>query len=280
MFLAIMVLPRPLEPSRTRLRPSRMNSRVSARSRRSRSTFLGQFQSKSARGLKRPMRARCSRPCKLRRVFSICSSRAISSRICAGDQRPLVARARKSSSDAPTAERPTLVSRLARSVAFVVIVIVAREFIVGLRGMGFDVEVLEIGTAGEIDGKGRSALGLTSALAEDVDDGADTRGLPGLSLFHGQAQLLCSIVVEQEEESFRGERHRLAALESRLQERLRTGHRSDQPRTGTRSPRSPLLREKRLDVGGVLDAPVTVVAAAVTCDLDGAIEHAHGGLGS
>jgi hypothetical protein len=43
--------------------------------------------------------------------------------------------------------------RAGRSVAFVVIA-VAREFIVGLRGMGFDVEVLEIWPAREVDRQG------------------------------------------------------------------------------------------------------------------------------
>jgi hypothetical protein len=86
------------------------------------------------------------------------------------------------------ADRPTLVRRLARSVAFVVVIVVdARELIVGLRGMGFDVEVLEIGTAREIDGEGRSALRLTATLGEDVDDRADARSFTGPGFAHGAA---------------------------------------------------------------------------------------------
>src|SRR3990170_3603271 len=147
-------------------------------------------------GLKRPMRARWTRLCRLRRVFSICSSRAISSRICRGDQRPLVARARKSSSAAAMAERPTLARWAARSVAFVVVVvIVARELIVGLRGMGFDVEVLEVGPAGEIDGQGGRALGRPAALAEEVSDRANAGSLSLDGLRHGGAQFLGSVIV-------------------------------------------------------------------------------------
>ena len=54
MFLVIMVLPSPLAPSRIRFLPSRMKSSVRALSIKGRSIFSGQFQSKSAMGLKRP----------------------------------------------------------------------------------------------------------------------------------------------------------------------------------------------------------------------------------
>src|ERR1035438_10666669 len=53
MFCAIIVLPKPLRPTRTRLRVSPRKSSVNARSIMSRSIFVGQDQSKSAMGLDR-----------------------------------------------------------------------------------------------------------------------------------------------------------------------------------------------------------------------------------
>src|SRR6266705_5527936 len=231
MFLAIMVLPRPLVPMSARLRPSRTNSRVRARSMRSRSIFLGQFQSKSAMGLRRPMRALRSRLSWLRRLLSISSSRAISSRICTGDRRLLVARARKSSRERPIACRPTLSRRLARSVAFVIVA--AREFIVGLRGMRFDVEVLEIGPAREVDRQTHPSLRRSPAFGEDERDGADARGLPGEGLLHGRAELFGSVVVEKQQQLLGDAGDRLAPPEACLDKSLRRRDGAYEPGIGS-----------------------------------------------
>jgi hypothetical protein len=96
MFLVIMVLPRPLAPSRMRLRASSMKSRVNACSMIWRSMLFGQFQSKSAMGLNRPSLAWERRRSKLRLALSATSERVSSSRIWIGAQRFLVALAMKS----------------------------------------------------------------------------------------------------------------------------------------------------------------------------------------
>src|SRR6266581_234882 len=217
MFLAIMVLPRPLVPMRARFLPSRMKSRVSERSMRSRSIFFGQFQSNSAIGLKRPMRARLSRFSRLLRLWSISSRRAISSSTCTSERRPLVARARKSSSMRAMACRPILSRRPLRSVGFVVVIVAASELIVGLRRMGFDVEVLEIGTAREIDGQGDPALRRAPTLGEQEDDRADVGGVPLERLGYGGAQLHVPVVVEQEQQLLGDGPHGFTPLEARFQ---------------------------------------------------------------
>src|SRR3990172_11690725 len=276
-FLEIMVLPRPLVPISARLRPSRTNSRVSARSMRSRSIFLGQFQSKSAMGLKRPMRPRCSRPWRLRRVLSISSRCAISSRICAGDQRPLVARARKSSRAWAIARRPTLDRRATRSVAFVIVV--AQELIVVLLRLGFDVEVLEVGTAGEIDRQGGPLLGGPQAFGQDEGDRAEAWGLPCEGLLHSSGKLGGPVVVEQEQELLGGGGNRFAPLETRLEEGLGRGNSIDQSsaRGGPMCPA--LLGQQGVNVCGILDLAVAVVAPPVASDFACAIEDADRGLG-
>src|SRR5262249_60483963 len=130
------------------------------------------------------------------------SSRTISSRICTGDSRLLVARARKSSRIRAMAWSPIVSRRSLRLVGFfvVIVVVVASELIVGLRGVGFDVEVLEVGAAREIDGGREPALGRAPASGEQEDDRADVGCSPGQGFVHGGAQLLRSVVVEQEQQ--------------------------------------------------------------------------------
>ena len=71
-FFAIMVLPSPLAPTRTTSLLDEIQCQ--RRSMASRSTFLGQLQSKSAMGLKLPMLARRVRTSRLRRERSRTSS--------------------------------------------------------------------------------------------------------------------------------------------------------------------------------------------------------------
>ena len=73
MFWAIIVLPRPWAATSTTLRPSARKSRRRAASTAARSMRLGQAQSKSLIGVKRPRRLRARRRSRLRRVRSCCS---------------------------------------------------------------------------------------------------------------------------------------------------------------------------------------------------------------
>src|SRR6516162_1936236 len=175
MFWAIMVLPRPLEPRRMKLRASGMKSRVRARSMVGRSIFLGQCQSKSAMGRKRPMRARRRRRSTERRERSRSSARAISSSISCGDQRDLVARARKSSKACAVAWRPSWPSCVGRSVAgFIIFFCIVGEFIVDIRVMRLNVQVGQIGAAFQVDRPQNAQLLATASLLEDVGDGRET----------------------------------------------------------------------------------------------------------
>src|SRR6266496_1111387 len=161
-----MVLPTPLAPRSTRLRCSSTKSRVKARSMTSRSIFLGQTQSKSAMGLKRP----------------------------------LLARARKSSLPSAKAMRPIWVSWSLRSGVFVVVG--AGKLIVDLRLMRPDHEVGQVGTAREVDGERRPGLGRASAPLQQVGDGGDTRRLSLEGLDQGGPEGLRPVVVEQAQELY------------------------------------------------------------------------------
>jgi hypothetical protein len=146
--------------------------------------------------------------------------------------------------------------------------------------MGFDIEVLEIGPAGEVDREGQPSLPRSPAFGEDEREGADPRGLSGSALRHGCAELLGSVVVEKEQELLGGGRDRLAAPEARLEKSLRLRDGGDEPgvRGGAMSPL--LLGQQLLDVGRVLDPAVAIVGPPVTSDLAGAVEDAQSGFGS
>src|SRR5712691_8418273 len=188
-----MVLPTPLAPRSTRLRCSSTKSRVKARS-----IFLGQFQSKSAMGLKRPMRERSSRLSRLRLAPSVSSRRTISSTTWRGEKRPLLARARKSSLPSAKAMRPIWVSCSLRSGVFVVVG--TGKLIVDLRLMRPDHEVGQVGTAREVDGKGRPGLGRAAAPLQQVGDRGDARCVSLQGFDQGSPQGLRPVVVEQAQE--------------------------------------------------------------------------------
>src|SRR6266496_4390914 len=168
-----MVLPTPLAPRSTRLRCSSTKSSVKARSITSRSIFLGQFQSKSAMGLKRPIRERSRRLSRERLAPSVSSRRTISSTTWRGEKRPLLARARKSSLPSAKATSPIWVSCSLRSGVFVVVC--TGKLIVDLRLVGPDHEIGQIGTAREVDGQRRPGLGRAAAPLQQVGDGGDAR---------------------------------------------------------------------------------------------------------
>src|ERR1019366_9179287 len=73
MFFTSMVLPRPFGPMSTILAASSMKARERTSSTSGRSHCVGHFQSKSATGLKTPMRAASRRRLKLRRARSASS---------------------------------------------------------------------------------------------------------------------------------------------------------------------------------------------------------------
>src|SRR5215210_3360261 len=153
-----MVLPTPLGPSRIRLRPSLTKSSKRARSIRPRSIFLGQLQSKSAIGLKEPMRLAESRRSSDLRARRADSRRTSSSRRSRGETRRSPARASRSSREAAVAWSPRADRRLARSFIFALLITGGGwngELVVVVQRVRTDMQDSQIWPLAEIDGQGR-----------------------------------------------------------------------------------------------------------------------------
>src|SRR5215204_5316602 len=178
MFLESMVLPTPLGPSRTRFLPSRRNSKDSARSMSGRSIFFGQFQSKSAMGLKAPRRLRMRRRSRERLERSAISQRRMSSRVVA------------------VASRPRAWSWEARSFIEVLLLRVGEQ-VVSAEVMGLDVQGGELRPVGEIDGQGRLAVGFAAVLLDQVFDGSQSGSAALQSLVEGGPQEIGAVEHEQ-----------------------------------------------------------------------------------
>src|SRR5215204_143293 len=196
MFLESMVLPTPLGPSRTRFLPSRRNSKDSARSMSGRSIFFGQFQSKSAMGLKAPRRLRMRRRSRERLERSAISQRTMSSIRARGARRCSVARARRSSRVVAVASRPRAWSWEARSFIEVLLLRVGEQ-VVSAEVMGLDVQGGELRPVGEIDGQGRLAVGFAAVLLDQVFDGSQSGSAALQSLVEGGPQEIGAVEHEQ-----------------------------------------------------------------------------------
>src|ERR1700680_3641538 len=172
MFLISMVLPTPLGPRTTRFLPSRRKSSATARSSKGRSIFLGQFQSKSAMGLKVPSRVRTVRRSRERRERSAVSVAAMCSSKARGPRRRWVAVASRSSRPPAVACRPRARSCATRSFIDVLLGCVG-EVVIGRQRVGPHVEGGELGAVAQIDGQRRAALGFAAVLVEQVLGGGD-----------------------------------------------------------------------------------------------------------
>src|ERR1700758_4976013 len=199
MFLAIIVLPNPLRPTRIRLRPSGTKSRVSARSTTSRSILLGHVHSKSAMGLNFLMPLSRNRRSRLRRERSAISACTTCSSSTRGDQRALVARARKSSSSAGRARKPICSSCPDRLFSGVIVVVVG-EFIVGLQVVRANVDRLGFGVTTQIDRQGCSGLGGTLVLPQQESDRRSARRIPLQGFTDGSAQRRRPVEIQQFEQ--------------------------------------------------------------------------------
>src|SRR5277367_6753399 len=168
-FCAIIVLARPCGATSTMLRASAMKPTVRARSTISRSILVGQPQSKSAIGLKRPMWLSVKRRSRLRLTWSFSSRSTTCSSSCTGLHRSLVARATRSSSSAPVARSPRSRRRWARSL-MVALRLGSGEPVVATERMRRDPEVTRPRVLGQRVLEGRQRPRGALRLIEHVRD--------------------------------------------------------------------------------------------------------------
>src|SRR5580658_10137180 len=168
-FCAIIVFARPCGATSTMLRASAMKPTSRARSTMPRSILVGQAQSKSAIGLKRPMWLSVKRRSRLRLAWSLSSRSTMCSSSCTGLHRSLVARATRSSSSAPVARSPRSHRRWARSL-MVVLRLGPGEPVVATERVRRDPEVARAGVVGPRVLEGRRRARRALRLIEDVRD--------------------------------------------------------------------------------------------------------------
>src|SRR6516225_7006108 len=233
-----MVLPKPAVPHKMRLRPWVMKSRVKARSIKGRSILLGQLHSKSAIGLKRRNRAWARRRSRLRRAASWISERAISSRSWRGLQRPVAARATRSSSESAVRTRPSCFNCATRSLLGIGLFFrVLGEIIVSLQSGIGDGQVFQIGTPREIDSEGRALPPLAMAAGQDKGHRRQARGVMLQSLAQSGSEFRGAIVIEQAKQLHGEPGGGFAALKGGLKEGLALGNQSGQAAGGRRDQR-------------------------------------------
>src|SRR5450631_4357850 len=277
MFCAIIVLPNPLRPTRTRLRESGMKSSERARSMISRSILLGQVHSKSARGLNFLMPENRSRRSKLRRERSLTSAWASCSSKIRGDQRDLVALARKSSRSAGNAHKPICWSCAARlGIGF--IVVVACEFIVGLQVVRPKLDRLSLGIAAQIDGQWRMGRRSTQ-FTEQKGNGRGARRISFQRFTDGSTQRGSAIQVQQSDQLSGLAARRFSLCEGQIQQGFTLRNGLGQTAGGRRGEGLPLGPQQGLLVSRIQHWLVTIVTAAMAGDLGGAIQNPHQRVG-
>src|SRR5215210_930659 len=268
MFLLSRVLPTPLGPSKTRFRPSRRNSRARARSSRDRSIFLGQFQSKSAMDLNAPSRLLRVRRSRERLERSVASVRTISSSRARGARRFCVARARRSSTPAAVACKPMAWSCVTRSLIGALLVGSGLgKLVISAQAVRLYVQGSELGSLGEIDGQGWTAVGGAAVLFEQKLDRSEVGSATLQSL--GESAIECLGAIELEQAGQMGDQHSGATMVGKggIEEAFSFGRGEAQRRAGGRAEGSTFLGEQSFGVGRIGDALTLVIAAAVSSDL-------------
>src|SRR5438105_207972 len=272
-----MVFPRPAVPNRMRLRPAVRKFKVKARSISARSIFLGQFHSKSAMGLKRPRWACARRRSRLRRARSWISERAISSSSWRGLQRPVEARASKSSRESAVRSRLSCWSCWASS-SFGFFFGVLGELIVSLqRGIGENGQIFQIRATREVDGQGSLASRLAVATGQDKGHRRKPRSVLLQGLVESRGEFVGTVIIEQVEQLGGEASGGFPVLESRLQEGLALRDQRGQTTGGRRAQGLAFSFEQGLAMSGILDLCVPVVGARVRSDFFLAVEQAHTG---
>src|SRR6516162_2706691 len=149
-------------------------------------------------GLKRLIPETRMRRSKLRRERSSASACASCSSNWCGDQRVLMARARKSSKLAGNARRPICRSWVTR--LFIGLIVVTGEVIVGLQVVRSNVNVLHLGMLAEIDRQGSRGRCDLLALAEQKGHGRGPWGIAFQGFANRTAQSRGAVEIQQLEQ--------------------------------------------------------------------------------
>src|SRR5215471_21066908 len=264
MLRASVDFPTPFGPTRTTLVASLRKSSEIRASKAERSQRLGQFQSNSQIGLKRPIRASRRRRSRLRRARS-CSSQSI--RVCTQ---------LSVATCVQCASRPLRLSSLARackaSRSFIGWLL---ELVIGFEAVRGDGCVARLDVGRQIDGDGRPGLSLFAAMFERQAYRIGMRHTACEGFSDGGLQFGGAIAVEQPQQRGR-DRSKIVAALSRTDEQVLTCRCGLCETVGAAMiARSSLVGYERVDMRGVLDLGALVVAAGVTAKYFKSIDDAY-----
>src|SRR5712691_1250729 len=267
MFWAIIVLPKPCEATRTRLRPAARKSRRRAASTAGRSMRVGQAQSKSVIGLNRPIRARASRRSRLRRGRSCCSVATRCSSSWMGLQRRLVARATRSSRWVAVWCQPrALRASFNEAIGLLLGGRRVKQRVVRAEAVGRDVEVADARIIGQDDSKRGRGVARSRALVEQMSDGGGMDRAAREGVGEGRLKRRRSVLIEQAEEGQGLRRERLPAPGQRFEKRVRLRATLAETVAPAELMRAAFLADQGRQVGGILEAPTVIPAARVMGD--------------
>src|SRR5438094_1659539 len=256
-----------------------MKSRVRARSMTSRSTLVGQSHSKSAMGLNFLMADSRSRRSRLRRERSWVSSWASCSSSMRGDQRALVARARKSSRFAGMVFRPMCLSCASRSFIGIGLMVLVGELIVGLQIVRDDIERLQFWVATEIHRGGSGVLLRALPSAQDERHRRSTWCVALDGFPDGRTQLGGPVSIQELEELCGLAARRFSTCESGIEQSLAFRHRLRQATTWGGSEGLALFLQQGLLVSGIEHELVSIIGAAMLGDLLTTVQDPHPRVG-
>src|SRR6202453_206800 len=153
------------------------------------------------------------------------------------------------------------------------------EVVVVIESMGLDELVTDTRVVGERREDDRLVSDGTPSLVEHVSDGLGTERATLVRVTDGYVERDRAVLVEQAEET-RGRTSEMTAVERDFpEERLRGRTDGKEAILSSMLPRLTFFGGERHEVALVLDLLTCIVRANVARDLDGAIEHAHLGLG-
>src|ERR1700686_259320 len=263
-FCARVDLPIPFGPTRIALVASLRNSSDIRASMAGLSHFFGHAQSKSHRGLKRPICASLRRRSKLRRARS-CSSHSMRS----WSHPAAVA-------SCPWASRPWRPSALALACrASRLFIGRPLELVIEFEPRRSDRNVARLDMVGQIGSDGRQLLALMAPPLKGETDGAWVRHVAIERLDDGGLQLGRAVAIQEPQHGAGDGAEIAAALGGADQQGLAGGRRMREPVGAAVQAGGMFLLDQGLDMGGVLDLGALVITASMTDEDVLAVDNAH-----